>query len=313
MNPDSPAPAISLADLLPKLQGSGLEATLEGNAITANHGPYAVRAEVVPGEGPTHPGREIAGVVRITSGMPHEISQGLSTPEAALAANRLATFGALTLDEGHGFVGSRLTIYKGEEHAWPTLHLPLVLFAMLMGAEPILGGLRRQAAGAAGESGSSDWGVDDFTAIQERINAMAECSVEGAALNAEINLARPGEATAEDEEPRTALLQMMLDQPHPELGGGLFCVLQLPHRVEDLARVCNVLNTREMAAQDQPPHFGAWCAGALGDNPAYVLFLPNAVRMVQGVAINAAFWLLNRALWADALLVPHTAEPKQSL
>lgn len=299
---------MNLGDLLPKLQASGLPAQQDATGITVQHGPYAVRAEVVaPGEGAALPGREIEAVIRITSGMPEAVAQHMASEEAALGANRLTSFGALTLDEGHGFVGSRLTVFKGEETAWPTLHMPLVLFALMVGSEPILGGLRRQAAGAPGEGGSSDWSVDDFSAIQARLSQVAECDVDGATFSAEIDLAHPP-GTAEpapqaDEAPRTALLQMALDQPHPEMGAGLFCMLQLPHRVEDLARVCNTLNAREMAAADQPPHFGAWCAGSLGDNPAYVMFLPNALRLVQGVAINVAFWAVHRAYWADALLV----------
>ena len=40
------------------------------------------------------------------------------------------------------FVGSRLTIYEAED-AWRTLHLPLILFTIIGGAEAILGGMRR--------------------------------------------------------------------------------------------------------------------------------------------------------------------------
>ena len=59
---------------------------------------------------------------------------------------------------------------------------------------------------------------------------------------------------------KTALFQLMADQPHPELGGGLFCLLQMPHQLQDerrLNQVCLQLNNMEMAAHDLPPHFGA--------------------------------------------------------
>jgi hypothetical protein len=58
----------------------------------------------------------------------------------------------------------------------------------------------------------------------------------------------------------------------------------------------------EMAAHDLPPHFGAWCPGRLGNNPAYVTFLPNAMHSVGDIAVNAAFWALNRAEYANSML-----------
>ena len=63
------------------------------------------------------------------------------------------------------------------------------------------------------------------------------------------------------------------------------------------------LNRMEMAPHDLPPHFGAWCRGNLQNNPAYVSFLPNAFHSVEGIALNASLWALNRAQWADAMLV----------
>jgi hypothetical protein len=79
----------------------------------------------------------------------------------------------------------------------------------------------------------------------------------------------------------------------------------MPHQMQDqkrLQRVCVQLNNMEMAARDLPPHFGAWCEGKLGNNPAYVSFFPNALYSASGIAVNAAFWALNRAQWANAML-----------
>jgi hypothetical protein len=98
---------------------------------------------------------------------------------------------------------------------------------------------------------------------------------------------------------------MSAEDPHPELGGGLFTVLQMPHRVEDenrLKTICLQLNKMEMAAHDLTPHFGAWCPGKLGNNIAYVSFYPNALYSATGIGINVAFWALNRAQWANAML-----------
>ena len=57
-----------------------------------------------------------------------------------------------------------------------------------------------------------------------------------------------------------------------------------------------------MAPHDLPPHFGAWCPGRLGNNPSYVTFLPNALHSAPGIAVNTAFWAMNRAQWANAML-----------
>tara|TARA_B100000315_G_scaffold232854_1_gene245511 strand:+ start:151 stop:348 length:198 start_codon:yes stop_codon:yes gene_type:complete len=59
----------------------------------------------------------------------------------------------------------------------------------------------------------------------------------------------------------------------------------------------------EMEPHDLPPHFGAWCAGELGNSPAYVSFIPNALHQAPGIALNVSIWALNRAQWADAMLV----------
>jgi hypothetical protein len=104
---------------------------------------------------------------------------------------------------------------------------------------------------------------------------------------------------------KTALFQQLADQPHPEMGGGLFCLLQMPHQVADkekLQSICSQLNQLEMMEEDLPPHFGAWCVGKLGNNPAYISFLPNVLHSVPGIALNNAIWAMNRAIWANQKL-----------
>lgn len=102
----------------------------------------------------------------------------------------------------------------------------------------------------------------------------------------------------------TALFQLIGEQPHPELGGGLLCRLQLTHISSDkkrLNQVCVQLNNMEMAAHDLPPHFGAWCIGE-HDNLAYISFYPNRMHDISGIAINTGFWATSRAQWANAIL-----------
>jgi hypothetical protein len=66
--------------------------------------------------------------------------------------------------------------------------------------------------------------------------------------------------------------------------------------------ILNKLNQMEMAPNDLPPHFGAWCPGNLDNNPAYVSFCPNVMHEIEGIALNASMWALPRAEWADAAL-----------
>jgi hypothetical protein len=97
---------------------------------------------------------------------------------------------------------------------------------------------------------------------------------------------------------------MMADQPHPELGAGLFCLLNMPHLVfnqEKLNQAVAELNKLEMHGNDLPPHFGAWCPGK-HNNIAYVSFLPDALHDINGIALNMSFWAMYRAHIADAML-----------
>jgi hypothetical protein len=102
----------------------------------------------------------------------------------------------------------------------------------------------------------------------------------------------------------TALWQLKAKEPHPGAGGGLLCILHMPHRVtrEWLPNVLSDLNRKEMAPRDQPPHFGAWCQGNSEETVAYVSFLPNFMHSTEGVALNVSTWAFHRARWADAYL-----------
>ena len=130
------------------------------------------------------------------------------------------------------------------------------------------------------------------------------CFADGLGLSAEFGISE-GSVSAIAHDHQTALFQLTADRPHPELGGGLFCFLQMPHKLRDARRLnelCMELNNMEMKAHDLPPHFGAWCPGKLGNNPAYVSFLPNLMHVISGIAMNSAFWAMRRARWANAAL-----------
>ena len=178
------------------------------------------------------------------------------------------------------------------------------MFTIICGNEAILGEMRRAFTKEASRGGASEWTKDDLGQVKSYLSRLCVCATGGLRLTAEFGLA-PGAVSAIAGDDKTVLFQMMADQPHPTLGGGLFCLLQMPHRMQDqkrLQQVCAQLNNMEMAADDLPPHFGAWCEGKLGNNPAYVSFFPNALHSASGIAVNAAFWAMNRAGWASEVL-----------
>jgi hypothetical protein len=164
--------------------------------------------------------------------------------------------------------------------------------------------LRRTMTDEGERGGNSDWTSRDLEQAESYLSRVCVCTTGDLGLTAEFSLEENAVSAARGDH-KTALFQLMADQPHPELGGGLFCLLQMPHQVHDqdrLQNICLQLNKMEMAAHDLPPHFGAWCPGRLGSNPAYVTFLPNALHSAPGIAVNTCFWAMNRALWANAML-----------
>jgi hypothetical protein len=165
---------------------------------------------------------------------------------------------------------------------------------------------RQQSCG-----GNSEWNESDFRQAHESLSKVAFGSYGSDGLSAEIGLKR-GAVSVFAGDTATCLLQLIADQPHPELGGGLLVLLQMPHNIADnseLAQLCGKLNCLEMAPADLPPHFGAWCPGS-DCTLTYVSFLPNALHnVIPGIAMNCAFWAFHRAHWADAILATFGVRP----
>lgn len=294
---------VPLEDLRQLLQPTSINCQIEGNALVARHEYYTTRVEVVPPDCKETENGTIRAVVRVVTELPAQLAGLFASPEATTAINAMAALGALTRDRGRVSVGSRPTVYEAE-NAWRTLHLPLLLFTVIGGAEAILGAMRRGLAGQHGRGGGSKRTEGNFAQVESYLSRVAVCTTGGLGLTAEFGLAR-GAASAAAGDRRTALFRMAGDEPPPELGGGLFCLLQMPHRCDDeahLDRVCAQLNGMEMAGHGLPPHFGAWCGGRLGNNPAYVTFLPNALHPVSGIAVNVGIWAMHRAQWANGML-----------
>ncbi len=293
---------VALDELQMILSATNLTVKQDGNALVVKHPNMETRVEVSRPKDVESENGPIKAVVTIKTYLPKELAQIFSKPEATVSFNPMVTLGGLTVENGKVYIGSRLTIYE-QEDAW-NVHLPLLLFATIGNAESLLGAMRRTFSGEEANDSPSEWTEEDFEQAEGYLSRMSVCTTGGLGLTAEFGL-RDGEISAAAGHHRTALWRMNADQPHPEMGGGLFCLLQLPHEVEDESRLNKILiqlNQMEMAPHDLPPHFGAWCVGNLGNNPAYVSFVPNSLHEVNGIAVNFSIWAFARSQWANAML-----------
>jgi hypothetical protein len=246
---------------------------------------------------------KISAIVTIKTELPAEFSSFFTKPALVSMINRMATLGAVTQEKGKHFVGSRLTVYEGED-AW-RVEFGLILFSVIGATDTIIAATRKVfTQEAPREAGPSAWTERDFEIAKSYLSRVCVCTTGGLGLTAEFGI-RAGEVSAAAGHHYTALWQMIADQPHPEMGGGLFCLLNMPHEIADkdkLDKVVTELNRLEMQGNDLPPHFGAWCHGVRDTNPAYVSFLPNALHGSDGIAVNMSFWAKSRAQIADAML-----------
>ncbi len=296
---------VPLGDLALMLSTGTIKTSFDGNALLAKHDHYTTRVEVVPAAPEAAKDEPIKAVVQVTTELPAPIQKMMKGREieSAAAFNPMAALGALTFDKSRLYIGSRLTIFERED-AWDRLHLPLLLFTIIGGAEGILGAMRRTFDGESPRGGDSEWDEGAFEALKEMMSRFCVCSSGEQGFTAEFGL-EAGVASAVAGHQNTALFQLHGDQPHPELGGGLFVLLHLPHRLpgdRQVHEACARLNLLEMAAVDLPPHFGAWCPGRMGASLAYVSFLPNALHAAPKIEMNATMWGVHRAKWASEQL-----------
>jgi hypothetical protein len=308
--PDPRPIGVPLDDLQKAINQTNLRASRDGNSLIVQNENLITRLDVVRPSNPECGDGTIKAVVQIRTELPKEISDSfLSRPQFAGTINAMATLGALTIEKDRCFIGSRLTIYE-QENAW-NVHFGLLLFGVIGAADSFLGSLRTVFSGEKAVHGASAWTEQDLSLVESQLSRICACTTGGLGLTAEFSL-REGEVSAAYRDHRTALWRIFADQPHPAMGGGLFCILELPHRVVGESRidtVLNHLNQMEMAPGDLPPHFGAWCQGNLGNNPAYVAFFPNFMQAIDGIALNASIWALHRAEWANATLHSLGVEP----
>ncbi len=305
MKPEPQPFGIPLDALELFLTAGNMKTERDGNMLIARQNGITSRISVdQPKDRKTEDGM-IQAVITIRNEFPTELAPLLGKPEAIASFNQMTTIGSLMVELGRPVMGSRITVYEGEGAM--DLQLRLVMASALISAQTMMGSVRRFLTGGGSNSEAdteSHWSDDDMEEVEGYLSRMSLCTTGGGGLTAEFGL-RSGNVSAVQGDHFTALWKLKTKQPHPEAGGGLFCLLEMPHQVRDEAHlrlILDKLNTMEMSPLDLPPHIGAWCPGSLGNNPAYVTFLPNYLHEKRGLAVNMSVWAVNRAEWANAML-----------
>ena len=210
--PSEPVLGVPLQELEATLAPTTIKASRKNdNTLLAKHEHYTVKVEVVPADQRDSENGPIRAVVQITSELPAQIRQLFNGKEesATCTFNAFAALSALYVDGGKLLNGSRLTIYE-EEDSWSTLHLPLLLFTVIAGNEPILGAMRRTFGGQAPRGGNSEWTEQDMQQVESYLSQICVCTTGGAGLTAEFPLAA-GVVSAATGNTETALFQLMAD------------------------------------------------------------------------------------------------------
>ena len=301
-NPDPHG--IRLEDLASLLAPTSIKTRIANGMLFARSDGYETVVKVVA---PVRHGPEdasIKAVILLTTDLPKELCEFFEPPEMISMANAFAGLGALCRDGERVFVGSRLTVYESPD-VWRQLHLPLVFYTTLSATETLVGAVRRSLGQESSrKTPPSIWVEADFAQVEDYLSPHCVCTSGGLGFTAEFGLSN-GSLCAAAGDLNTALFQLQAEESHPELGSGMMALLQMPHEIDDrdrLLEVCERLNLMEMSPFGLPPHFGAWCPGRRGNNPAYVSYYLNALHAAADLAGNVAFWAKTRAHWANARL-----------
>jgi hypothetical protein len=297
---------IPLNQLEDALRASQVDCHHEDNGLVIRQDGMDTRVLVDRPHHADTPNGPIKAVITVITQLPEEFQPIFDREHAFATFNPMATLGCLFKDGRQSAVGSRLTVYEGE-NAW-NVQFPLIMMASLTAAPSLFGAIGKTLSGQRSESAQDcAWSEADFEQVQSCLRRISVCTGGGRGLTAEFGL-KPDAVSAAVGHQVTALWQLHADQPHPDAGAGLFCLLQLPHAIDNEGRLEQILanlNRMEMGPTDTPPHFGAWCKGNLGNNPAYISFLPNALHAVPGIAVNMSAWAAGRAQWAAAMLASY--------
>lgn len=286
---------VPLGILEKTLQSANIQFTRRGNVLTIDHGNFVTTVTVKFVEAGDNP---VESIITVKSILDEVAGRGFASPDEMARYNRLAAISAFSIEQGRVCIGSRLTTHVGFD-AW-AVYYPLLALSVLHPTTAFVS----EPDPSEDVDGESAWTAADFKALERKMSEICYCNGGANGFTAEFGLRR-GEVSAVAGHDRTALLQLKSNQPHPSLGPGLFCLLNLPQAFDDedeLDRKILELNQMELNGEDLPPHFGAWCRGQRENNVAYVSFLPNGLHTVPGIALNVAVWASQRAQIIDAML-----------
>ena len=247
----------------------------------------------------------VSSVLTIKTKLPKYFEKFIDNYDAIRTLNRFASLGAITLLDGENYIGTRLTMYEGD-NSW-NLHMPLITMTVLCAEQCITGALEKLGSGKPSPSEKSLWQGKDFKVVEQYLGQMCVCNADDNGFTAEFPLTEKATSAGISGKMETALLTLKANENHLELGGGLFSLLSMPHRFEnqkELFHLAKKLNQIEMESIDLAPHYGAWTTGS-ETTLSYVSFLPNLIYEINGtknIAVNIGIWSSVRAHAATKLL-----------
>lgn len=179
-----PAPTprgVPLGDLEEALKQTTLKPTRDGDTLVVKHERLVTRVEVsAPDTAETVDGK-ISAIVTVKTELPAEFSSFFAKPALISMVNSMATLGAVTADKGKYFVGSRLTVYEGED-AW-NVQFGLLLFSVIAAADTIMGATQKMFTHEPPrEAGPSAWTERDFELVKSYLSRVCICTTGGLAL-----------------------------------------------------------------------------------------------------------------------------------
>jgi hypothetical protein len=308
-SPSDPEPStVPLDDIAALIAGCYYPIEREARSLVFPVATGETRIEAVPVHLPTYDGHEISEIVTVRTVLSDALQDYGDVAFAQL--NMFASLGAMVRDPATGgvCVASRFSAFVGDDDAW-RLYTMVIALAAIVQADGIILAAGKRTIDLPGWSEPSAWTGEDFAYAEERFRSIGLYAThDETGLTAEIPWV-PGALSAALGDD-TALLTFSGTQPHPALGNGLFYKLELPVALaeDELTRLANVLNNKELAAIDAPPFFGAWCVTPRTQHLAYVGFWPNVLHCLQGTVGNISSWMLHRTKLARNLLIADGAE-----
>jgi hypothetical protein len=134
----NPAPrGVPLKELEDALAPTTLKASRKGDTLIVKHEKLTTHVEVIAPANPESENGPISAVVTIKTPLPQEFSRFLSKPALVNHINTMASLGAVTEKDGQLFIGSRLTVYEGED-AWRIQFPHVTALPELTGTETLV-------------------------------------------------------------------------------------------------------------------------------------------------------------------------------